>query len=376
MNANPVTRPSLTTLGRVAAGTGLLLLFLGLLSGWPALLFAGMCALFFPLAALPLCAANLRGLDVSRHTPEFVFRGRGFSVRYELSNRKRWLCSFAVTLDDGLLDSDDIDASTVGAVLPGRRVEFWRHAKVTTRGALADAPLRVHSCFPLGLASVEVRVGPRDRLHVCPAPFVPARLRELEQSGSGYGGVRAARAESIGEFRSLREFVPGDSPRLVSWPVSSRTGTLIVREAERPAPREVAVIFHSYQPPNTVLAGWTFERALELATGLCLQLHAMFVPFTFCGGFNDRQRIGVSAATGLHELLTAMAKAAPSPCRDLAPLAELMRAEAERAHAIVVMSNAPRRLWARQLPALRVPVVMIDHAGASAPLARTCMPDL
>ena len=55
------------------------------------------------------------------------------------------------------------------------------------------------------------------------------RERSLLPSGRRIGGLRAIRAEAVGrEFESLREYVPGDEYRRISWKATARRGRPVV----------------------------------------------------------------------------------------------------------------------------------------------------
>jgi uncharacterized protein (DUF58 family) len=58
------------------------------------------------------------------------------------------------------------------------------------------------------------------------------------------GGVDRASLASLGGdlVRSVRPYAPGDPAHLVHWPSTARTGTLVVRELEPPAPFGQAIV--------------------------------------------------------------------------------------------------------------------------------------
>ncbi|MFB9995284.1 transglutaminaseTgpA domain-containing protein [Deinococcus oregonensis] len=68
---------------------------------------------------------------------------------------------------------------------------------------------------------------------VIPAPEQGAPTPPTRRTGAaGEGVTRTAGSE---DFSGLRAYVPGDSPRLVSWKHAARTGTLLTREFDAPA---------------------------------------------------------------------------------------------------------------------------------------------
>ena len=56
------------------------------------------------------------------------------------------------------------------------------------------------------------------------------------------GSVVVATAQATDSVRSTRPYVAGDAPRLVHWASTARTGEIVVREFDPPAPTGVAII--------------------------------------------------------------------------------------------------------------------------------------
>jgi uncharacterized protein (DUF58 family) len=98
------------------------------------------------------------------------------------------------------------------------------------RYALTDAALRLTT--PIGLLVRVVRVPLRNELVVVPSLTNVRRFRLLAmQNRLSDAGVRALKQRGEGtSFAGLRDYVPGDDPRLLDWKSSARHGKLISRE--------------------------------------------------------------------------------------------------------------------------------------------------
>jgi uncharacterized protein (DUF58 family) len=168
-----------------------------------------------------------------------------------------------------------------------------------------------------------------------------------------------------GEFRSLREFQSGDRVRLISWPLSARLGKLIVREMEQPGIQHCTVVFHSFQPPQTIVTHKSFERSLQILSGLFSYFRENSIPFEFVSSFNDWQRIPVPLdPESMRRALWTLAEARMTVSADFDAVRRAMEAELWRVEALVIVSNTPARLWAHRVPPYPVPVIGVDTQQA------------
>jgi len=103
-------------------------------------------------------------------------------------------------------------------------------AKARGRYPLGDVALRVTT--PLGVLARFVRVPLSDEVVVVPSLSRVRHFRLLSlQHRLSEVGVRALRQRGDGRsFAGLREYVPGDDPRLIDWKATARHRHLITRE--------------------------------------------------------------------------------------------------------------------------------------------------
>lgn len=102
---------------------------------------------------------------------------------------------------------------------------------VTHRRGLYDVgPWTIERVDPLGVA-VGRRIGGQTstvmvhpRIHRLQGPY--GAMHTVEEEAV----VRSAASDPLSGFVSMREYVDGDDPRLIHWPTSARTGTLMLRE--------------------------------------------------------------------------------------------------------------------------------------------------
>lgn len=111
------------------------------------------------------------------------------------------------------------------------------------RGLFPIVRLEVRVTAPLGILAAR-------RVHAVRLPFAvevaprPLEVDWLAASAPIDGGLDASTARPLGGdlVRSVRAYAPGDPAHLVHWPSTARTGSLVVRELEPPAPVGQAIV--------------------------------------------------------------------------------------------------------------------------------------
>jgi uncharacterized protein (DUF58 family) len=221
-------------------------------AGWDIVILSGLVAVLvlgalWPGVTLPTVRARVSA-------PSDAMVGRALPVHVELRGRSTAL-RVRVRFDrDGGSGWTHADAPCEGDVL----------AVPAHRGVLDSVLVEVHSAGPLGLVGwrKRLRVGLDAPIDVAPRPLV---TRYVPPSGA-QPVVRAephAGARGQETTRGVRDYVDGDPIRLVHWPSTARTGSVMVRELEGPEqPRLVLVVDLRGEPHDAELAA---SRAAGLA---------------------------------------------------------------------------------------------------------------
>jgi uncharacterized protein (DUF58 family) len=211
--------------------------------GWRAVLAAalGVVVLFVssrPVQFLALLYLVVLGLSwaYSRLTARYVVAGRKREVlraqRFEpieitlvVENR----CPLPVPTLSVMDTPNHFFASEPGyfliALRGGERKILRYTLESQSRGEYTLGPVVLKGSDPLGLFPWNKRYAERQRLVVYPE-ILPLRLES--RSGLPAGNIRARSPiyEDVTRYSSLREYLPGDDLRRISWKASARTGRL------------------------------------------------------------------------------------------------------------------------------------------------------
>ncbi len=258
-----------------------------------------------------ISGAMLMGVRVEREPLTDATVDGPVVVRYRVSNANRLIPTFALTIKEspallnlaeppllaarrtpagaarGRLDRElTAFAPHVGA---GRAVTVEAHAVARARGGVALEEVIVESEFPFGIVRKSVRFAQPAELVVRPRPGVATAEATTAGGGTAPDGIDRRMGDGD-QFFALREYHPGDSPRLISWRASARLSAspavqggadLLVRQATANRPRRLTVVLdlapaaseQEYEQAISAAAG-EVVRASEAGSlvGLCVRL--------------------------------------------------------------------------------------------------------
>ncbi|MDP1612823.1 MAG: DUF58 domain-containing protein [Sulfuritalea sp.] len=261
----------------------------------------------------------------------------------------------------------EVDAVALPALLPGQGREIDVAAHPVARGVAQFENLYLAQSGPLGLVELRLPVGvAAESLAV-----LPARLAvDLPPAGSQRhlqpGGISLA--QHVGdaeEFRSLRDYRPGDPLRAIHWRSFARTGRPVVREYQEEFFSRHALVLDTVVPAGGEAA---FETAVSMAAWLVAQPRDAdsLLDLMFVGDRVHRLTAGRGLG-GADGLLRVLAGVAPTSAASIVPLlASVERHSAQVASVVALFLNwdEPRRQAVRRLMArgLRPTVLLVGAA--------------
>jgi uncharacterized protein (DUF58 family) len=172
-----------------------------------------------------------RRVGVERRVPESI--GLGDTAEFSYVLRSDWPWPIRVQVFDAL--PSGLSTGTAFEVVQlGAREERTLTLPVIgdTRGAKSLGEIGLRSTTPLGLLARIVRRADAASVAVVPSLTNVRRYRLLAmQHRLSDVGIRALKRRGEGSaFAGLRDYVPGDDPRMLDWKATARHSRLITRE--------------------------------------------------------------------------------------------------------------------------------------------------
>ena len=274
-----------------------------------------------------LSEAVMRGLRLTAIVPEEIHAGRPALIGATVANRKRHVPSYSINIEV----PGPGEAGRV-AYLPrlpagAERLATWE-VTLPARGRHRLPGVRVTTRFPFGVFLKAGQVILDEEVLVYPA-LVPVPAELLRRIG-GSGSAQTRRRGRGSELHNLRDYRPGDDPRLIHWRSSAKTQALTVRELEADTSLDTRIVLDGTgaRDPARIEARLSEAAALAahlLRAGALVELAGpgILVPLGR-GRVQERRILTALALYGPRARPGAAAGAAPggSP-RDVANLREI-----------------------------------------------------
>jgi uncharacterized protein (DUF58 family) len=254
-------------LTRSGLGAVLAAVVLGVLGWWwnyeeIVIVACGIGALL--LVAIWISQRPLRAKVTRRLIAVRVPRGDPILLSYRLRNATRFRSGRA-TIIDRCADAEVRVAVPVVAA----NAEETVHGSIPTRrrGIFDVGPFEIERVDPFWLT-----VGRRRDIEVASVIVHPKVYDLVGPQGAvrvveNESVLRRATSDPMSGFVSLREYVTGDDPRMIHWPTTARTGTLMVREHVEVRRPEFTIVLDT---APTASGPDDFEEAVDVAATLAV----------------------------------------------------------------------------------------------------------
>ena len=310
------------------------------------------------LTAIWVSQRPLRAVVTRRLVAVRVPRGDPIVVLYNVRNATRFRSGSATIIDR----CDDAVAR-----VPIRSVAAHSEHSVTgsiptrRRGVFDVGPLEIERIDPFWLTVGRRRGTERSSVIVHPkiydlvGPHGAVRVVESESV------LRRATSDPMSGFVSLREYVAGDDPRMIHWPTTARTGTLMVREHVEVRRPEFTVVLDTAPTAGTAD---DFEEAVDVAATLAV--HAVRSGLDVVVRTTDRDHAGrpipLTTNASILDLLTPVQQSGE---QSLLPIAALFTGGFDQTSLVLV--TGPTGPSSRIATSERMSVVRIGDGAVGGP---------
>lgn len=242
----------------------------------------------FPLALILVncgwVALNVRQIEVKRRLPGSAHVGEAVEVELLVHNKKHWLPSFALIVEDTPMPEmqRDIPRQLVIAVSTGYVVKASCLASFRRRGMHRLRELRISSAFPFGLVTISRPVSFRSEIVVYPRPLRLARiLEERLMDAARFFGESSSAHRGDEEVFGVREYRHGENFKRLHWRTTARTGKPMVLEMEGRRDASFVLILNTAPvgDPNSLRE--RLEALIGTCAGIAFFLTRQSVTFRF-----------------------------------------------------------------------------------------------
>ncbi|HTZ45200.1 MAG TPA: DUF58 domain-containing protein [Jatrophihabitans sp.] len=345
-------RVALSSRGRIFIAVGVLALLAGLLLGVVDLQRVGVLLLVLPVPAWLAVRQARSGLRIGHAvTPPRVVVGEAAEVRLVLGNPQAFGTG-PLRITETVPGGRPLRFSVAGVRGRQRRTVAYPLPRLR-RGRYTVGPTTVVASDPFGLVTADTRSTDTAQLVVQPAttPLAPLTLPVAWRDGA------AALSHSVGsggsDDASVREFRHGDDLRKIHWRSSAKTGSLMVRQEERPWHGESLVLLDTrslaYPAAPHAEESPAFEWAVATAASIGCHLAERGRRVTVVTGS------GHVAHDEVTPILDLLADAQHALRSDVQPLATALSNLGRDASVFAVLGVAPHAPLAELLGRPRLP---------------------
>lgn len=214
-----------------------------------------------------LSELSLRNVRVKREFPAHIHAGAGAVVAVTVTNRKRWLASFCLSIEEMFVDKVLTSPAYYLHLKPKETRTVYYTLRFPTRGVYRSEGYRIATRFPFTFFKKSLNVY-EDRDFVVYPALISVRSPRMPHSRRREGDRRRQRIGEGDEYYALREYRLGDENNRIHWKASARQRKRMVREYERAASTALTLVVQGGAKPSPA----DLEHAMSVTASLARRL--------------------------------------------------------------------------------------------------------
>ncbi len=292
----------------------------------------------------------LQKLTVSRNVPDLAFAGEMISIELILKNEKKVFSSSLMAVTDTLAnDHERLQSGVLIARIPPNGERSARYqVTLMQRGRYRLGPVYVGSRFPLGIVERGLVFDLEDEILVAPrlGRLTPRWQREHGLADELVHRPNTRRGIFEDEFHRIREYRPGDNPRLIHWRSSARQNELMVREFHQSRNQSLIVLLDLWLSDSPDLEEQDrVELAISFAATVChSQMRQNRDANLYVASAGDRvlEWSGKTGAASPESLMKFFARVQAGPVPQVARIVDAARNQRGLGTRTVIISTRPK----------------------------------
>lgn len=216
----------------------------------------------------------LRKVRIVRTFPRHLFAHQESLVSVTISNRKRYLSSFSLVIEDFSLNTPTSHSRYVLKVPAGGQKHVSYPMTFTRRGRHRPGKMKLSTRYPFGFFNKSATFIETDEdILVYPA-IEKLQNSELFQASRHGREVESRRKGQGVEIHGLREYVQGDATTHIHWKSTAKLAKLMTKEFEDESDKKITLLLDVALPGRFPPAGFQqdVERAISLTASYVVHL--------------------------------------------------------------------------------------------------------
>lgn len=253
---------------------------------------------------------GIKGLEIKRHFPPYIFAHAPCGILLKVTNNKKYLPSFSLELEE------QVDGDNKGGLAYFFRVGPQKtHSQIYRLVFPRRGLHRLHephliTRFPFGFFIKGVRIK-ENRDVVAYPPLMPWEKLLMEIPDTGEGSQTMPHKGRGEDIFAVREYLPGDTSRDIHWRSTAKRSQPMVKEYESGGVKKVHIILDTSVPKEAASDDLNrFEVSVSKAASLVY--HLLQRPDFLVGlSLGDEVFLPQQGDNHLHRLLRALALVEP-----------------------------------------------------------------